>query len=213
MKRMLGFCCCCAAAGSARRRYRGDRGQQTEPDVFGYPHAWLPRSAARDGPAACAHLAIAVGPICVNTLCRFGEFKFKLVRSSPPRQIPSARAPNTSDVRTALSVCVESAIRAATAVLGTPPALSNSTALRKYHGGDTESDRDNECSKHDFISRLVLDSSVRYDSTVITRLVGWRAFRRRKRRSETASSSSELGRHSAAALPLCTGRRAEILVS
>jgi len=73
-------------------------------------------------------------------------------RSSPPRQIPSTRAPNTSDVRTTLSVCVESAIRAATAVLGTPPALSNSTALRKDHGGDTEDDRDNECSKHNFIS-------------------------------------------------------------
>jgi hypothetical protein len=35
---------------------------------------------------------------------------------------------------------------------GTPPALSSSTALRKYHGGDTEDGRDNECSKHDFIS-------------------------------------------------------------
>jgi hypothetical protein len=30
--------------------------------------------------------------------------------------------------------------------------LSSSTALRKYHGGDTEDGRDNECSKHDFIS-------------------------------------------------------------
>jgi hypothetical protein len=74
------------------------------------------------------------------------------IRSSPPEQIPSARAPNTSDVRTTLSVCVESAIRAATAVLGTPPALSTSTALRKYQSGDTEDGRDNECSKHDFIS-------------------------------------------------------------
>jgi hypothetical protein len=73
-------------------------------------------------------------------------------RSSPPRQIPSTRAPNTSDVRTTLSVCVESAVRAATAVLGAPPALSSSTALRKYHGGDTEDGRDKECSKHDFIS-------------------------------------------------------------
>jgi hypothetical protein len=82
---------------------------------------------------------------------QIGEFKFELVRSLP-RQIPSARAPNSSDVRTTLSVCVESAIRAAIAVLGTPPALSNSTALRKYHGGDTEDGRDNECSKHDFIS-------------------------------------------------------------
>ena len=73
-------------------------------------------------------------------------------RSSPPRQIPSARAPDTSDVRTTLSVCVESAVRAAAAVLGAPPALSSSTALRKYHGGDTEDGRDKECSKHDFIS-------------------------------------------------------------
>ena len=73
-------------------------------------------------------------------------------RSSPPRQIPSTRAPDTSDVRTTLSVCVESAIRAATAVLGAPPALSSSTALRQYHGGDTEDRRDNECSEHDFIS-------------------------------------------------------------
>ena len=83
------------------------------------------------------------------------------VRSSPPRQIPSTRAPNTPDVRTTLSVGVESAIRAATAVLGTPPALSNSTALRKYHGGDTEDGRDNECSKHGFIS-VGLGLSVRY---------------------------------------------------
>src|SRR3954467_6873873 len=44
----------------ARRRYRGDRGQQTEPDVFGYPHAWLPRSAARDGPAAYARLLLSM---------------------------------------------------------------------------------------------------------------------------------------------------------
>jgi hypothetical protein len=53
--------------------------------------------------------------------------------------------------------------------------LSNSTALRKYHGGDTEDDRDNECSKHDFIS-VGLGLSVRYDSTVITHLAGWQAF-------------------------------------
>jgi hypothetical protein len=95
-------------------------------------------------------------------------------RSSPPRQIPSTRAPNTSDVRTTLSVCVESAVRAATAVLGAPPALSSSTALRKYHGGDTEDDRDNECSKHGF-SSVGLGLSVRFDSTVITHLAGWQA--------------------------------------
>ena len=104
------------------------------------------------------------------------RWPFELVRSSPPRQIPSARAPNTSDVRTTLSVCVESAILAATAVLGTPPALSSSTALRKYHGGDTEDGRDNERSKHDFISvwSWVYRSATTPRSS--THLAGWQAF-------------------------------------
>ena len=104
---------------------------------------------------------LSIGEVHLDTVLVGPRKAFELVRSSPPRQIPSARAPNTSDVRTTLSVCVESAIRAATAVLGTPPALSNSTALRKYHGGDTEDGRDNECSKHGFIS-VGLGLSVRY---------------------------------------------------
>src|SRR4029077_21068281 len=81
---------------------------------------------------------LSIGEVHLGTAVVGPRWAFELVRSSPPRQIPSARAPNTSDVRATLSVCVESAIRAATAVLGTPPALSDSTALRKYHGGDTE---------------------------------------------------------------------------
>ena len=104
---------------------------------------------------------LSLGEVHWDTAVVGPRWAFELVRSSPPRQIPSARAPNTSDVGATLPVCVESAIRAATAVLGTPPALSNSTALRKYHGGDTEDDRDNECSKHGFIS-VGLGLSVRY---------------------------------------------------
>jgi hypothetical protein len=117
---------------------------------------------------------LSIGEVHLGTAVVGPRWAFELVRSSPPRQIPSARAPNTSDVGATLSVCVESAIRAATAVLGTPPALSNSTALRKYHGGDTEDDRDNECSKHGF-SSVGLGLSVRFDSTVITHLAGWQA--------------------------------------
>ena len=124
-------------------------------------------------------------------------------RSSPPRQIPSTRAPNTSDVRTTLSVCVESAIRAATAVLGAPPALSSSTALRKYHGGDTEDGRDNECSKHDFISvwSLVPKARRKLHPPVVS-LVGSFRFSRRLKSANRQHAPSNIHRQDRARLQL-----------
>ena len=41
MNRMLGFCCGLRDGRRARRRYRGERGQQTEPDVSDYAHSRL----------------------------------------------------------------------------------------------------------------------------------------------------------------------------
>ena len=117
-------------------------------------------------------------------------------RSSPPRQIPSARAPDTSDVRTTLSVCVESAVRAAAAVLGAPPALSSSTALRKYHGGDTEDGRDNECSKHDFISvwSLVPKARRKLHPPVVSLVASFRFSRRLKSANRQHAPSNIIGR-------------------
>src|SRR5262245_27312897 len=134
--------------------HSGEKGQQPAPDVSGNTHGSLIRRPPETGRQPAPMWPLRSAPICEHAM-QIGEFKFTkgLVRSSP-RQIPSARAANTSDVRTTLSVGVESAIRAAIAVLSAPPALRSSIALRKEHGGDTEDGRENECSKHDFISVL-----------------------------------------------------------
>ena len=75
MKRMLGFCCCCAAAGRLAAVTAASDANRPSQMYLATLMLELPRSAARDGPAACAHLAIAVGPICVNTLCKIGEVR------------------------------------------------------------------------------------------------------------------------------------------